>query len=117
MYKSIRNNRTNYLNFKNICRQFLNFSWSILVNNCSFAQYCKAYVNTPKHCFYTNSKKQSLLTGVLIVDVRTFLFKGFFFSPSSIIKEPVSMSLSVALAVGNSVASAPSDKLSIIITN
>lgn len=67
-------------------------------------------INTPKYYFYINSKRQALLTGVLKVDVRVFLFKGFFFSPSSIIKEPVSTSLSIALAVANS-ASAPLDKV------
>jgi len=55
-----------------------------------------------------------LLTAGLGVDVRTFLFTDFFFSPSSITKEPASISLSVALTVG-SVASAPIKVLFIII--
>lgn len=44
----VRNNRTNYLIFKNICRQFLNFFWSIFINNCFFTQYCKACIEYSK---------------------------------------------------------------------
>jgi hypothetical protein len=50
----------------------------------------------------------------LDVDEKGFLFKGFFFSPSSITKEPDSMSLSTVLAVGSSVVSVPLDKTSML---
>lgn len=50
---------------------------------------------------------------MLDVDVKDFFFKNFFLSPSSITKEPDSMSLSVALTVGRSAAeAAPIDKIS-----
>lgn len=76
-------------------------------------QYCAMYkLNTPRHYCLKGGKKKALLTGVLEADVRGFLFKDFFLSPSSIIKEPDSMSLSAALAVGNSVPADPLGKVS-----
>lgn len=65
---------------------------------------------------FLNNKQQIWLTGVLEADVRTFLFKDFFFSPSSIIREPDSISLSAALALGNCTAS-PVDKASFAVKN